>query len=114
VTDTGVTTEYFKDARDVEVRVGDEVAYAVRQNDHAHLKVGVVLAITVHPPRFSWSGPWWRIKVKAHGGKTPGVLEHPDRIVKLRSVSEIEAAVVPPAWVFDEECIGDDYGDNDE
>ncbi len=89
----------FNDRRGLAVGVGDEVAYAIRQGNTAELKVGVVEDIW----RYSWqTGPdrfgtrhlrhSWIIQVKAQGGSKPSRLEHPERIVKVRSAKEIELA----------------------
>jgi hypothetical protein len=94
--------EYFNDARGLAVHRGDEVAYAVSQSHTAVLKLGVVK--NVH--KYEWgtrSGgtrTHWLITVRRQGGQQDSRLEHPNRIVVLRTAQEIEQATYPSRLVF--------------
>lgn len=69
----------FEDARDVTVRVGDTIAWAVRLGNTGELKTGVVLNIKYRFSENSWERGW-RIQAKAVGAKHVSTLQHRDRI----------------------------------
>lgn len=90
----------FTDVRGVEVKRGDEVAYAVGHSSMAELVVGKVLDIQYGTPRDYSSWEHYRIKVQGSTRSKASLLEHPNRIVKIRSASEIEAAEHPRMITF--------------
>lgn len=85
----------FTDVRGVEVKRGDLVAYAVSHSSMAELVVGTVLDILYGTTRDYSTYEHYRIKVKGTTREKVSYLEHPDRIVKLQSLEELEIAAHP-------------------
>lgn len=78
--------ESFQDARGVDTRVGDLVAWAVRSGNVGQLKIGRVEGI-----KYSGEGhyhTWWRITVRAREGRTTSTLWYRSRIVRLAELDD--------------------------
>jgi hypothetical protein len=73
--------ESFKDARNLDVRRGDTVAFACNTYDWLTLKIGIVEDIYTVGDRYGRDN--LRVVVRAEGGDKPSVLWYGYRIVLL-------------------------------